>query len=141
MLNYLIDYIALLLIFIMDDVFLFINPMWMSALKYLPTLNLVGNFHVLIIIPYTYLIVRLLFIRKADKEGNINNYINIRKKLIIVTTIINIIFLIVEALISNNTFIWIVYTIIFLIFMLTLKPKQEVYDNLMKKNIKKYMDQ
>jgi hypothetical protein len=138
MFKYLFNYIILLLIFIAVDFFLTVSQSVANLLGYLPTLTMVGNTHILLVIPYSYLIVRFIFIRKANKLNESDFYASIKKKLRLIITIINIIFLIIETLFFNNQLIWIIYSISIVVFLIILKTEKEKRENLMKKNIKTY---
>ena len=100
---------------------------------------MLGNGAIFAIIPYTYLIVKFLFIKKAN-EGDTTEYINIKKQIIRNVTIINIISTIIESILLNNTFIWIAYTILITIFLMRLKTKKENQLEIINKNINDYFN-
>ena len=120
MFRYLFDYVILLLVFIVTEIFLN-QPVPNIFVSFLPTLNKVGSINILLIIPYTYLIVKLLFINKANSD--IKKYINSKDKLMIITTVLNILFTIIHLLMFNEFLIELIHTIVFLILLLFLKPK------------------
>lgn len=135
--KYIFDYVVLVLIFLLTDLFLLYIQSSFSILNYLPTITMIGHGTIFALIPYTYLIVRFLFIKKAN-DGNIIEYINNKKKIIITVSIINFIATIVEIVLLNNTFIWIVYTILIDIFLFLLKTKQEKESIIINKNLNDY---
>ena len=140
MFRYLYNYIVLLLIFLLTDIFLFIAPSVYNALGYIPTITMVGRVTIFLLIPYTYLIVRLLFIKKANINGNTIGYLNIKNKLLIIVTIINVIVTLIEILFLQNTTIWICYTLFILFFLIVLRTKKESINNITERNIKEYFD-
>lgn len=140
MFKYLYNYIVLLLIFLLTDIFLLIVPSFYNVLGYIPTITTVGRVTIFLLIPYTYLIVRLLFIKKANVKGNTVEYLNIKKKLLIMVTTINVIVTLIELFFLQNATIWICYTVFMTIFLIVLKTKKESLNNITEKNIKKYFD-
>ena len=52
-------------------------------------------------VPYTYLIVRFLFIRKANVKENTLEYLNVKNKIIIIVTLINIVSTLVEIILIS----------------------------------------
>jgi len=140
MFKYLYNYIVLLLIFLLTDIFLLIVPSFYNVLGYIPTITTVGRVTIFLLIPYTYLIVRLLFIKKANVKGNTVEYLNIKKKLLIIVTTINVIVTFIQLFFLQNTTIWICYTVFMLFFLMVLKTKKESLNNITEKNIKKYFD-
>ena len=135
MFRYLFDYVILLLVFIVTEIFLN-QPVPNIFVSFLPTLNKVGSINILLIIPYTYLIVKLLFINKANSD--IKKYINNKDKLIIITTVLNILFTIIHLLMFNEFLIELIHTIVFLILLLFLKPKKLIEKELAEKAINEY---
>lgn len=123
--KYLFNYIVLVLIFIVPDLFLIINPNFINLLAYLPTPRLIGGFHLLFIIPYSFLVVKFLFINKADKN-DFKFYFSIRKKIIIISCVINSMYILFYKIFFNNFSIELWYSIFFLFFMLFLKPKSQI---------------
>ena len=121
MFKYLFNYITLLLIFFVTELILKLTVSNVF-ISYLPTLNKVGDINILLILPYTYLIVKLLFINKANND--IQNYIDKRDKLIIATTFLNVLFTTIHLLVFNEFIIELIYTIVLLILLFFLKPKK-----------------
>lgn len=138
--KYLYNYIVLLLIFLLTDIFLIIVPSFGNILSYIPTITMVGSVSIFLLIPYAYLIVRLLFINKANNTKNITTYLNIKNKLIITVTIINIMATLIETIFLQHASIWFLYTVLILLFLKVLKTKKENLDNITNKNIKKYFN-
>jgi len=101
---------------------------------------MVGKNALWLVIPYTYLIVRFIFIRKTDANGNDKEYLNIRNKLINIVTIINIFATLIEIKILNNISIWIIYTILITLFLKFLKTKKEKMSLTANKRIKDYFE-
>ena len=135
MFRYLFDYVILLLVFIVTEIFLN-QPVPNIFVSFLPTLNKVGGINILLIIPYTYLIVKLLFINKANSD--IKKYINNKDRLMIITTVLNILFTIIHLLMFNEFLIELIHTIVFLILLLFLKPKKLIEKELAEKAINEY---
>lgn len=135
MFRYLFDYVILLLVFIVTEIFLN-QPVPNIFVSFLPTLNKVGSINILLIIPYTYLIVKLLFINKANSD--IKKYINNKDKLMIITTVLNILFTIIHLLMFNEFLIELIHTIVFFILLLFLKPKKLIEKELAEKAINEY---
>lgn len=135
MFRYLFDYVILLLVFIVTEIFLN-QPVPNIFVSFLPTLNKVGSINILLIIPYTYLIVKLLFINKANSD--IKKYINNKDKLMTITTVLNILFTIIHLLMFNEFLIELIHTIVFFILLLFLKPKKLIEKELAEKAINEY---
>ena len=140
MFKYLFDYIILLLCFLLIDIFMFTAQSAANVLGYIPTITMVGKNALWLVIPYTYLIVRFIFIRKTDANGNDKEYLNIRNKLINIVTIINIFATLIEIKILNNISIWIIYTILITLFLKFLKTKKEKMSLTANKRIKDYFE-
>ena len=139
MYKYMFNYVILIFIFLLTDIFINYTPAFFNILSYLPTITMLGNGTIFALIPYTYLIVKFLFIKKAN-EGDTTEYINIKKQIIRNVTIINIISTIIESILLNNTFIWIAYTFLITVFLMILKTKKENQSEIINKNINDYFN-
>lgn len=135
--KYIFNYVVLVLCFLLIDIFLLYIQSSFTILNYFPTITMIGNGTIFALIPYTYLIVKFLFIKKANEE-DIVEYINNKKKIIIIVTTINLIATLIESILLNNMFIWIIYTILIACFLLLLKTKQEKEKAIINKNIDDY---
>ncbi len=138
MIKYLVNYIILTLIFLLIDLLLYISPSTFSYFTIIPTITKVGEGTIFFIIPYSLFIVWLLFIRKANKKENTIEYLNIKNKIIISVTIINIISTLIETFIFENMFIWIGYTFFMLLFLIILNPKKDNKQQIIDDNIRDY---
>ena len=137
--KYMFNYVILVLIFLLTDIFINYTSAFFNILSYLPTITMLGNGTIFALIPYTYLIVKYLFIKKAN-EGDTNEFINIKKQIIRNVTIINVISTIIESILLNNTFIWVVYTVLITLFLMILKTKKENQSEIINKNINDYFN-
>ena len=137
MYKYMFNYVILIFIFLLTDIFINYTPSFFNILSYLPTITMLGNGNILVLIPYTYLIVKYIFIKKVNHE-DIDIYISIKKQIIINVTVINVISTIIESLLLNNAFIWIVYTFLITMFLMILKTDKEKQSQIMDKNINEY---
>lgn len=140
MFKYLFDYTILILCFVLIDIFTFVAQSSASILGYIPTITMVGKNALFLVVPYTYLIVRILFIRKIEAKGNDSEFLKLRNKIINNVTIINIFATIIEIKILNNTSIWILYTILITLFLKILKTKKEKMRLTANKSIKDYFE-
>ncbi len=139
MYKYMFNYVILVLIFLLTDIFINYTSAFFNILSYLPTITMLGNGTIFALIPYTYLIVKYLFIKKAN-EGDTNEFINIKKQIIRNVTIINVISTIIESILLNNTFIWVVYTVLITLFLMILKTKKENQSEIINKNINDFFN-
>ena len=136
MYKYMFNYVILIFIFLLTDIFINYTPSFFNILCYLPTITMLGNGNILVLIPYTYLIVKYIFIKKVNHEDN--DIYSIKKQIIINVTVINVISTIIESLLLNNAFIWIVYTFLITMFLMILKTDKEKQSQIINKNINEY---
>jgi L-asparagine transporter-like permease len=101
---------------------------------------MVGSVSRFLLVPYAYLIVKLLFINKANNSKNVTDFLNIKKKLTVEVTFINIIATLIEMIFLQHTVIWLLYTAFVLLFLKVLKTKKENIDDITDKNIKNYFN-
>lgn len=135
--KYIFNYVVLVLCFLLVDIFLSYIQSSFTILNYFPTITMIGNGTIFALIPYTYLIVKFLFIKNVNDES-VNEYSKNRKKTIIIVTVINCIATIIEIVFLNNTLIWLVYTILIDIFLYFLKTKKEKENIIINKNLNDY---
>lgn len=140
MFKYLYNYVTLLLIFLVIDLSLLLVPSFGNLLGYIPTITMVGSVSRFLLVPYAYLIVKLLFINKANNSKNVTDFLNIKKKLTVEVTFINIIATLIEMIFLQHTVIWLLYTAFVLLFLKVLKTKKENIDDITDKNIKNYFN-
>ena len=138
MIKYLISYLILIFIFLLIDFLLFFSPSTFSYFTIIPTITKVGEGTIIFIIPYSLLIVWLLFIRKANKKENTIEYLNKKNKIVIFVTIINIYSTLIEIFIFGHTYIWIGYSFFTLIFLIIFNPRQDNKQQIIDDNIIKY---
>ena len=136
MYKYMFNYVILIFIFLLTDIFINYTPSFFNILSYLPTITMLGNGNILVLIPYTYLIVKYIFIKKVNYEDN--DIYSIKKQIIINVTVINVISTIIESLLLNNAFIWIVYTFLITMFLMILKTDKEKQSQIINKNINEF---
>ena len=140
MFKYIINYVVLIILFLTVDFFLHFAQSIFNYFSIIPTITNVGKGTIILIIPYTYLIVRFLFIRKANVKENTLEYLNVKNKIIIIVTLINIVSTLVEIILFGNTFIWIGYTFFITFFLIVLKTKKENENRIIEDNIRDYYD-
>ncbi len=140
MFKYIFNYVVLIIIFLTIDAFLHFAQSMFNFFSIIPTITNVGKGTIFLIIPYTYLIVRFLFIRKANVKENTLEYLNIKNRIIIIVTLINIVSTLIEILLFGNTFIWIGYTFFISFFLIVLKTKKENENRIVNDNIRDYYD-